>query len=101
MARKPIWYAGRWWRDERGTRAWRKLRDQVVSEEPACWLRLPGCTGLSTTADHVLTVKDRPDLQLVRGNLHGACGPCNLRRNDRAIGDVAPAESAEALGFFD
>ena len=85
--------------DPRQSRAWRKLKDQVVREEPLCWLRLPGCTTFSTTADHVLTVKQRPDLAMVRANLHGACTPCNLKRNDKNVEDIA-LDDAEALEFF-
>lgn len=68
--------------DMRDSYAWRKLRDQVVEEEPACWLRLPGCTGASQTADHVIPYVDRPDLALERSNHRGVCHHCNhLRRN--------------------
>lgn len=71
------------------TRAWRTLRDQVVAEEPLCWLRLPGiCTTYSETADHVLTVKERPDLALVRGNLRGACHACNRSRNAKRVEEL-------------
>lgn len=70
------------------TRAWRKLRDQVVREEPICWLKLAGCTGRSETADHVLTVKARPDLAMVRANLRGACHSCNHKRNAKTIAEV-------------
>ena len=86
--------------DPRRTRAWRKLRDQVVREEPLCWLRLPGCTALSKTADHVLTVKERPDLAMVRTNLRGACIPCNQRRNDTPIATMTRPSATEALDFF-
>lgn len=68
--------------DVRKTRAWRRLRDQVVAEEPSCWLQLPGCTRISTTADHVVTYGARPDLGMERSNHRGACEPCNnLRRS--------------------
>jgi 5-methylcytosine-specific restriction endonuclease McrA len=80
MAKRPT--------DARNTWAWRRLRDQVVKEEPYCWLRLPCCTGLSTTADHVLTVKERPDLILERTNLRGACRACNNSRKDRTIEEL-------------
>lgn len=64
--------------DPRGTRAWRKLRAQVIAEEPWCQLRLPGiCTGVSTTADHIIEVDRCPDLAMERSNLRGACAPCN------------------------
>jgi hypothetical protein len=32
----------------------RALRKRVIAEEPCCWLRLPGCTIKSDTADHVI-----------------------------------------------
>lgn len=50
----------------RGTRADRNLRDQVVREEPVCWLQYTGCTGRSTTADHVIPFEERPDLAMIR-----------------------------------
>lgn len=88
-------------RDPRGTRAWRKLRDQVVREEPVCWLRYAGrCTHWSTTADHVLPVKARPDLAMERANLRGACKPCNEARNARPVDARQRIGDAPALGFF-
>ncbi len=67
-------------RDVRGTRRYRKVRDQVVREEPICWLQFPGCTTRSTTADHVIPFAERPDLAMVRSNLRGACASCNRKR---------------------
>lgn len=96
---KGVWWQGVWWPDPRGTRAWRKLRDEVVGDEPLCWLRLAGCTIASTTADHVTPFKQRPDLAMVRQNLRGACHHCNSSRQDR---DVGPRVStAEALDWFE
>ena len=87
--------------DPRGTRAWRKLRDQVVTEEPSCWLRIAGrCTHWSTTADHVIPFVQRPDLALERTNLRGACGPCNLARQDKALTELQRIDDAPALAFF-
>lgn len=63
--------------DPRHTRAWRALRDQVVSDEPTCQLRLPGCTGTSTTAAHIRSVVDHPELALERTNVRGSCKSCN------------------------
>lgn len=67
--------------DPRQTRAWRKLRDQVVAQEPSCRLAFPGiCTRVSTTAAHIEPVagpNGRPDLALVRSNVVGSCDPCN------------------------
>jgi 5-methylcytosine-specific restriction endonuclease McrA len=75
--------------DPRETRAWRRLRDQVVIEEPICRLQLDCCTGWSQTADHIVPVIERPDLALVRDNLRGACHPCNIRRRIKPAGQVS------------
>lgn len=89
---------------------WRKLRDQVVKEEPLCRLRLGCCTIISTTADHIIPVRDRPDLKYERRNLRGACQPCNMRRGARSMAQVRAEEKVRqsrvarppaALGFFD
>lgn len=86
--------------DSRQTRAWRKLRDQVVREEPLCWLQFPGiCTHVSTTADHVLTYTERPDLGMSRGNLRGACGPCNNARKNTPA-SMLHLDTPSALEFF-
>lgn len=86
-------------------RSWRKLRDRVVSEEPRCWLQLPGCTGTSTTADHVIPRSLRPDLTMVRSNLRGACEGCNIRRGNKSAADIQrraqrAKDGPPALRFF-
>lgn len=76
----------------------RKLRKQVLAEEPTCRLQLPGvCTGVSTTADHIIPQSQRPDLVLVRSNLQGACAPCNRKRSNNPIEAMRPAP---ALSYF-
>ena len=90
--------------DPRHTRAWRALRDQVVQEEPVCKLQLPGiCTAVSTTADHVIPVTERPDLALERSNVRGSCEPCNATR--RNVPDTAlrlgPQAQPPALSVFE
>lgn len=53
------------------TRASRKLRAQVLAEQPICaW---PGCDELATEDDHIVPVHQRPDLDLVRENHQGLC----------------------------
>lgn len=88
--------------DPRETYAWRKLRAQVVREEPTCRLGFPRiCTVVSTTADHILPVSERPDLALVRSNCRGSCRPCNDAR--RTVPDEAlllGAQGSEALSIF-
>lgn len=98
------------WRRIRSTQAWRRLAAQVCDEEPTCWLQLTGCTGRSTTGDHVIPMAARPDLALVRTNVRGACRPCNSKRGHLPP-DLAremfgttrhqPTTQPTALGFFD
>jgi 5-methylcytosine-specific restriction endonuclease McrA len=85
--------------------AWKTLARQVVREEPICWLRLPGCTIRSTTADHIIPVSQRSDLLLVRANCRGACRPCNTQRHSTPVSQL-PAlrgrrQRAPALALFD
>lgn len=87
--------------DPRRTRFWRKLRDRVVAEEPHCTLQLAGCTGDSQTADHILTVKDRPDLALARTNLRGACTSCNRNRGGMRDEDITKQPRPSVLSVFD
>lgn len=88
--------------DPRQTRAWVRLRDQVVREEPTCRLRFAGiCTVVSTTADHIEPVTVRPELALVRSNCRGACAPCNDAR--KTVPDanlVTGGKPSEALSIF-
>jgi 5-methylcytosine-specific restriction endonuclease McrA len=89
MATRRVIIDGREQIDPRSTWAWRRLRDQVVREDPWCWLRLDVCTGRSQTADHLVPVIDRPDLALERTNLRGACHACNSKRKAKPL-DIRP-----------
>lgn len=83
------------------TYAWRKLRDQVVAEEPTCRLAFPDlCTGTSQTADHILTRHERPDLAMTRSNLRGACHPCNNARSNTPDSALRLDDHGGALTFF-
>jgi len=53
------------------SRQWDELKAQVLREEPIC--AVSHCTELSTEADHILGVRQRPDLAFVRMNLQGMC----------------------------
>lgn len=53
------------------TRASRKLRAQVLADQPICaW---PGCSRLATEDDHVIPLHLRPDLDMDPGNHQGLC----------------------------
>ena len=65
-------------------RKWRKLRAQVLADEPLChW----GCGRPSTQADHIIPVAVRPDLEYSRTNLVGSCATCNSSRGARPAPD--------------
>ena len=86
-------------------RRWRRLRDQTVREEPYCRLRLPGCTLVSTTGDHIIPVNHRPDLKFDRRNTRGSCRSCNQKRSNLPLSVVRDAlgrsrPPAKALEFF-
>lgn len=92
--------------DPRSLQAWRKLAKQVAREEPVCWLGFEGCTRVSTTGDHVIPVVDRPDLALVRSNVHGACSSCNYKRRNLPLsalrlGTDRDGDTPAALSVFD
>ncbi len=61
-------------------RPWRRLREQVLREEPLCRYcrRRP-----STVVDHILPLSKYPHLAHERSNLAGACRPCNTSKHNR------------------
>lgn len=76
-------------------RPWRRLRAQVLREEPVC--RYCGVRP-STTVDHVLPLSLFPSLAHVRSNLAGACRWCNGSKHNRMPGPVRrPAPTVTQL----
>jgi 5-methylcytosine-specific restriction endonuclease McrA len=53
-------------------------RKIALEREPTCHWHLPGCTGRSTQADHVVAVSRGGSNDL--SNLVGSCESCNRRR---------------------
>lgn len=49
----------------------------------ACWLKLPGCTGVATTKDHIIPYSAGGTDQL--DNLRPACRPCNSKRRNLTV----------------
>lgn len=68
----------------RGGRASQKLTRLVLETYgPVCWLKLPGCTRIATTKDHVIPhAHGGPD---TLENLRPACKSCNSKRQDRVM----------------
>jgi 5-methylcytosine-specific restriction protein A len=68
---------------ERGyDRTWQRLRKQKLAVDPFCQIRtlctdLPITRGLATEVDHIIPIKQRPDLRLEWTNLQSACKPCH------------------------
>jgi len=55
-------------------RTWERLRDKVRSEEPLCRRGLElGLVEPTEHIDHIIPIRDRPDLRLKRPNLQGLC----------------------------
>ncbi|MBZ5736481.1 hypothetical protein K8Z61_18475 [Nocardioides sp. TRM66260-LWL] len=95
---------GRELKDPRDSAAWRRLRDQVIREEPTCRLAFPSiCTGLSETADHIEPFTAAPHLAMERSNHRGTCHACNRARSstpDAAL-NLTPSKRPPALSIFD
>jgi 5-methylcytosine-specific restriction endonuclease McrA len=64
------------------TRAGRKDRGAVLARDPTCYLRLPGCTLVSTVDEHVVPLSQGGSLTDL-GNRRGACDSCNHRKRHR------------------
>lgn len=61
--------------------AWRKLRAQFIRANP--WCSELGCGMPTTDVDHVLSVRERPDLRLEWFNLKPYCHPHHSARTSR------------------
>lgn len=63
---------------------WEAFRVAYLKDHPRC--RAPGCTERATDVDHILSVRDRPDLRLARHN----CRPfCHRHHSQRTARDQA------------
>ena len=67
---------------------WRRLRAEVLREEPICYIL--GCGRLSTQVDHVIPLQLRPDLAHERSNLRGICAQHNASKGARVPPYTAP-----------
>jgi 5-methylcytosine-specific restriction endonuclease McrA len=57
---------------------YKRNRLLAIKREPLCHWRMPGCTLMSTTADHLIPVSRGGGHELE--NLVGACSSCNQSR---------------------
>jgi 5-methylcytosine-specific restriction endonuclease McrA len=74
--------SSRWARypsDERyRTADWSERRREQLVEHPECQIRLPGCTGKASHADHIWNLKTGGPWD---GPLQSACPPCHRRKS--------------------
>ena len=77
---------------------YRRNRATLLAGHPACAVRGPGCTGVATTVDHIVSRARGGDNSLA--NLRPCCSMCNSRlggRAGRARQTIAWAAAAEFL----
>jgi 5-methylcytosine-specific restriction protein A len=80
---------------ERGyDQTWKRLRRQKLVANPLCEIKTH-CKGLfpdnaATEVDHVIPIRERPDLRLVWENLQSACGPCHRAKTARESSGWGP-----------
>jgi 5-methylcytosine-specific restriction protein A len=59
-------------------RTWQRLSRAVRADEPLCRLcAREGRTTPATLVDHIVPLRERPDLRLVRSNLQPLCASCH------------------------
>jgi 5-methylcytosine-specific restriction endonuclease McrA len=64
---------------ERGyDKDWYRFRDAFLTAFPRCCH--PGCAERATEVDHIISVRDRPDLRLSQSNCRPFCKPHHSKR---------------------
>ncbi|WP_424938673.1 HNH endonuclease [Agrobacterium pusense] len=65
-------------------RQWRNLRSAFIKVNPTC--STEGCGKPATDVDHIISVKEKPELRLVWSNLRPFCHACHSRHTARTQG---------------
>jgi 5-methylcytosine-specific restriction endonuclease McrA len=66
---------------------WRRIRLYVLARDKyECQIRMPGCKGRATAADHIVPWLDG-GAWLAPENLRAACGSCNSARANKNRGN--------------
>ncbi len=67
------------------TQAWRAVRKRaLIRDGYECKIRLPGCMGRATAADHVVELEDGGPPYALE-NLQAACRSCNTSKRNTAL----------------
>lgn len=61
--------------------AWKAVRRQFIAAHPTC--SHAGCNAPTTDVDHIISIRQRPDLRLSWSNLRGFCHPHHSARTAR------------------
>jgi 5-methylcytosine-specific restriction endonuclease McrA len=66
-------------RSERGyDNVWLRLSRMCLAEEPYCrYCAREGRTVAAQVSDHIIPIRIRPELRLVRANIQSLCKPCH------------------------
>jgi 5-methylcytosine-specific restriction protein A len=75
---------------------WRRLRSAFLAVNRIC--ETPGCGRPATDADHIVSVRKRPDLRLDWSNLSARCHECHSRLTARFDGGFGHAARADKPG---
>lgn len=60
---------------------WQRARDEKRRNEPRCEMCLErGLIVPATVVDHIVSIRERPDLRLVQSNLRSLCKRCHDQR---------------------
>ena len=71
--------AGRYGKQLYSSTAWRKMREEVLDENPLCvFCQDKGMTVAADEVDHIVPLSDAPYRALDRSNLRGLCRPCHI-----------------------
>jgi 5-methylcytosine-specific restriction enzyme A len=62
--------------------AWSAVRKQFLGTHPLCVV----CAAPATEADHIVSIREAPELRLKWSNLRALCKPCHSRRTARDQG---------------
>jgi len=72
--------------------AWRRLREQVLAEEPLCAdCRLMGYVTPANQVDHIVDSRADYDDDNSRHNLQSLCTPCHSRKTAVSMGKASSA----------